>query len=377
MSAEDPPASRTMRASPSHQRNGHEDRTGSVSRTEDTRGSTQQAHPEHLSTGPASWAAKGSSSSFPYNDCNDIDSEYNMGRDQASRLNHSYREQTMLCRGSGSGSINGAMQAQQEHFLGRMWYRDSPSSSKPSLGMSHELDESAKQSFQRSHQSPFHNTMVDISGHSSERHGSPHTVPQISVSTSPATDTFHQASPLSHAEQNGYSSAAPHFDEGRYSPIPSRSRRLQKLHKVRHHCDIDPNQGTSSPGQGSHPVLSRAERMAALERRMVANGLSAPGRTRASLGKKRLGQAGCKHVGAVQMNECSTTSGSESSESEVETNKGNCGSPLMFGNPVEANSTSPIPHNKFSFGSLQLDEEADEDGCHAFSDEEGGQIFSC
>ncbi|XP_069558731.1 FERM, ARHGEF and pleckstrin domain-containing protein 1-like isoform X2 [Brachyistius frenatus] len=51
VSAEDPIASRTTRASPTHQRNGHEDRTGSVSRTEERTGSTRQTHPEHLSTG--------------------------------------------------------------------------------------------------------------------------------------------------------------------------------------------------------------------------------------------------------------------------------------------------------------------------------------
>ncbi|XP_029314634.1 FERM, ARHGEF and pleckstrin domain-containing protein 1 [Cottoperca gobio] len=51
VSAEDPSALRTTRASPSLQRNCHEDRTGPVSRTEETRGSTRQNHPEHLSTG--------------------------------------------------------------------------------------------------------------------------------------------------------------------------------------------------------------------------------------------------------------------------------------------------------------------------------------
>ncbi|XP_040004300.1 FERM, ARHGEF and pleckstrin domain-containing protein 1-like isoform X2 [Xiphias gladius] len=54
VSAEDPSASRTTRASPSNQRNGHEERTGSVSRTEETRGSTPQNQPEHLSTGVVS-----------------------------------------------------------------------------------------------------------------------------------------------------------------------------------------------------------------------------------------------------------------------------------------------------------------------------------
>ncbi len=381
MSAEDPSASRTTRASPSLQRNGHDDRTGSVSRTEDTRGSTRQTHPEHLSTGPASRAAKGSSSSIPYIDCSDVDSEYNRSRDRAIRLNHSYREQPLLRRGSGSGSINGALQAQPEHYLGRMRYRESQFSSKQSLNMSHELDESAKQLHQKVDQSPVHSTMADFSAHNRERRSSsPLTVPHMgsrSVVISPAVDASHQSSALGYAGQNGYSSAPPHFDESRFSSIPSRSPRLQKPQKVRHHSDTDPNRGTSSLGQESRPVLSRAERMAALERRMVANGLSASGRPRASLGQKRLGQAGVTHVGPVQMNDCSTTSGSESSESEVETNRGNCSSPMVFGNPVEANSTSPIPRNKFSFGSLQLDEEADEDGCNAFSDEDGGQIFSC
>ncbi|XP_041806210.1 FERM, ARHGEF and pleckstrin domain-containing protein 1 [Chelmon rostratus] len=54
VSAEDPSSSRTARASPSHQRNGHGDRTGSVSRIEDSRGSARQTHPEHLSTGVGS-----------------------------------------------------------------------------------------------------------------------------------------------------------------------------------------------------------------------------------------------------------------------------------------------------------------------------------
>lgn len=379
MSVEDPPVSRTTRASPSHQRNGHDDRTGSVSRAEETRSSTRPTNPEHLSTGPASRPAKGSSSSISYIDCNNVDREYNMGRDQAIRLNHNYREQAVFHCGSGSGSINRALQAQQEHSLGRMRYRESPSSSKQLLNTSHDLDGSPKQLYQKVDQSPIRGTMADISGNNRDRHSScPPTVLHMgSGSVCPAVDSSHQSSALGHAEQNGYSSTPAHFGEGRFSFIPSHFPRIQKPEKARHHSDTDPNQGTSPPGQESRPVLSRAERMAALERRMVANGLSAAGRSRPSLGQKRLGQAGVTHVGPVQMNDCSATSGSESSESDAETNRGNCSSPLMPGNPVEANSTSAIPRNKFSFGSLQLDEEADEDGCHAFSDEDGGQIFSC
>ncbi|KAM4557930.1 FERM, ARHGEF and pleckstrin domain-containing protein 1 [Odontesthes bonariensis] len=54
VSAEDPSASRITRASPSPQRNGHQERTGSFSRTEEMRGSPQPTHPGHLSTGVVS-----------------------------------------------------------------------------------------------------------------------------------------------------------------------------------------------------------------------------------------------------------------------------------------------------------------------------------
>uniref|UniRef100_A0A668AJ87 FERM, ARHGEF and pleckstrin domain-containing protein 1 n=1 Tax=Myripristis murdjan TaxID=586833 RepID=A0A668AJ87_9TELE len=109
-SAEDPLAAR-KRASPSSQRNGREDRPGPGARpvAEEARGSARQAHPEQLSTGPASWIAKGSSSSIPFIDCSDIDSEYDVVRGQVSRwqTNQNYREQAMPRRGSGTGSVNG------------------------------------------------------------------------------------------------------------------------------------------------------------------------------------------------------------------------------------------------------------------------------
>ncbi|CAB1429304.1 unnamed protein product [Pleuronectes platessa] len=374
VSAED--ASRPTKPSPSHQTNGHEDRTGSVSRTEETRGSTRQIHQEPPSTGLPPRAATASSSSLHYIGWNNIDYDYNTCRDQDTRMNH--REKAVLHQATGFENMNGDVRAQQENFTSRMHHREPASPSKPPLPPSHKLDPT--QSYKRSDQSLVYGTMADISAQSRDRQScSPLTVPHMMGSRSgvptPAPDASHPAHSLNHAEQNGYSSAHPHFDEGGHSPVPSRSSHLQKLHKMRH-IDTDPDQGASLPGQEAHPVLSRAERMAALERRMVANGLSAPGRSRAGPGKKRLGQAGATHVGAVQMNDCSNTSGSESSESEVETNRGNCSSPLMFGNAAEAGSNSPLPRNKFSFGSLQLDEEADEDN-NVFSDDDSGQIFSC
>uniref|UniRef100_A0A674PP11 FERM, ARHGEF and pleckstrin domain-containing protein 1 n=1 Tax=Takifugu rubripes TaxID=31033 RepID=A0A674PP11_TAKRU len=140
------------------------------------------------------------------------------------------------------------------------------------------------------------------------------------------------------------SSAPLHLDDGRSSPLPTRSSRFQKLPTARPLSDTSPNQGASSRGQENRPTLSRAERMAALERRMLANGLSAPGRPRTGPGQKRKGHPGGPHVGGVQMNDCCTTSGSESSESEAEFNGGS--SPQMSGNPVETSFASSIPRSK-------------------------------
>uniref|UniRef100_A0A673C2E5 FERM, ARHGEF and pleckstrin domain-containing protein 1 n=1 Tax=Sphaeramia orbicularis TaxID=375764 RepID=A0A673C2E5_9TELE len=66
----------------------------------------------------------------------------------------------------------------------------------------------------------------------------------------------------------------------------------------------------------------------------------------------------------------------ESEFKKIPFERGNSSSPTMFGNPMEDKPSSPIPRNKFSFGSLQLDEDADEEESQAFSDEEGGQIYS-
>ncbi|KAM4731411.1 FERM, ARHGEF and pleckstrin domain-containing protein 1-like isoform 2-T2 [Anableps anableps] len=54
VSAEDPAVSRTSQMSPAHQRNGHEDRKGSISKNEESRASTRQMSPEHLNQGVVS-----------------------------------------------------------------------------------------------------------------------------------------------------------------------------------------------------------------------------------------------------------------------------------------------------------------------------------
>uniref|UniRef100_A0A672JR96 FERM, ARHGEF and pleckstrin domain-containing protein 1 n=1 Tax=Salarias fasciatus TaxID=181472 RepID=A0A672JR96_SALFA len=66
VSAEDPSTSRTSRMSPSYQRNGHEERAGSVSRAEETRGSPRQIQLEHPSAGLTSHPQQSSSPGHPH-----------------------------------------------------------------------------------------------------------------------------------------------------------------------------------------------------------------------------------------------------------------------------------------------------------------------
>lgn len=359
MSAEDP-SLRMARVSPSHQTNGHDDRTPPTTRAEEAQGPTRQRNPEHLNTGPAFPAVRGS-----YVHYNDVDADYNMQWDQTRRSNSGYREQA--APRYSSGSFNGP----QEVVQGRMWY-----SSKQSFSVSRDFDDYPEQSW------PSAAAAEDSRGHGRERRGCS---PLAPLQAAPRS-----ADDPSYAEHNGCGPPPVPADDGRYSSVPSRSSRSPK--KSRRHINTEPNRAAAAApavhhGHQSHPVLSRAERMAALERRMVANGLSAPGRPRSGgSGRRRKGRAGVggagggvsSHMTGVNMGDFGTTSGSESSESEAEPNRGGGGGggPQTCDSQAEANG-APLPRNKFSFGSLQLDEEADEDGCHAFSDEEVGQIFSC
>lgn len=343
MSAEDPSSSRTARASPQHQTNGHEGSGSPPSRIEEKRGSVRQTHPEHQSTGPASLASAFTNS---HSDYSDVNSGYNGGRARPGRFNCGHREQVV--HGSGPGSVGRLRPSSKHLFNVTCGFEESPS-----------------------HQSPAQRNTAEhgLSAGEGGCSGPPAGPRPGSVAAASPVDSFR------YSDQNGCSSAPLLFDEGRASPLPARSSRLQKLPKAGAQSDPDPNQGASSGGQEHCPTLSRAEHMAALERRMLANGLSAPGRSRSGHGRKRKAHAGAALMGGVQMNDCGATSGSESSESEAESNRGS--GPQTAVNPVESSFTSSLPRSKFSFGSLQLDEEADEEGCSVLSDEDGGQIFNC
>lgn len=75
----------------------------------------------------------------------------------------------------------------------------------------------------------------------------------------------------------------------------------------------------------------------------------------------------------------STSSGTESSDTESDAGSNSYSQPLVYGNPGAANS-SPMPRSKFSFGSLQLEDEGQggEDGYgYPINDEDRAQSFNC
>lgn len=103
---------------------------------------------------------------------------------------------------------------------------------------------------------------------------------------------------------------------------------------------------------------------------MLANGLTPPGKANLKPSSPH------RRFGAVQMIDGSTSSGTDTSDSEEAESTGSCSQSLGFENQA-ARSSSPLPRNKYSFGSLQLDDLDDEGGCVNLSDEEGMQVFNC
>ncbi|KPP63762.1 FERM, RhoGEF and pleckstrin domain-containing protein 1-like, partial [Scleropages formosus] len=315
---------------------------------------------DHLSTGPASRAAKGSSSSIPYIDCSDIDSEYDVARGRVtrshSRTNDNYEDEPAIW----GGGVNGAYHHEREKGLAKIKYRESAAVSGAPLGLSREFesDDPLDTSFFRGgpHGGPLHSTLLEEVFRVSQQR-SPLTAGSKSACSSPVANAFHRTSSLGNREPNGHAGRSGRWDQGlrfgSHSPIASRALPNHKLPNGHNRSDTDPlvlSRAGSSPAPPK-PVLSRAERMVALERRMMANGLSPPGQPKPSPVQK--------------------------SDSESDTG-GSAGRPLVYGNPAAVGSSSPLPRSRFSFGSLQLDEEEvdEEDGCFNFSDEDRARLVS-
>ncbi len=372
--------------------------------------SKQQA--EHLSTGLASHSAKGSSSSIPYIDCSDIESEYDVVKGRVTRSHsHTHDNDEVEPNGCRAGKSNGYGNGQHNgKGASKSRFRESPLTS-------HRLGQSSD-TFNGSQLSngsfcgngspralPLSSTLVDELFQGMDRRGlvspSSHLVGSRSANCSPVMSSFHKTNSLNHPEQIGYS-GRPRWDDGShyltngrsgsepqhygsYSPIVNRFPHLQKLQNgMRNRSDTDPmilSQLSSTPANEPRSVVSKAERIAALERRVAANGLGASSQTRSSSVQRLYGSrlSANDHSSPVHMIDGSTSSGTESSDTESDAGSNSYSQPLVFGNPGAANS-SPMPQSKFSCGSLQLEDEGqggDNGYSYPINEEDGAQFFNC
>uniref|UniRef100_A0A8C1NK97 FERM, ARH/RhoGEF and pleckstrin domain protein 1 n=1 Tax=Cyprinus carpio TaxID=7962 RepID=A0A8C1NK97_CYPCA len=336
-------------SSPSTQRNGCSDQT--YPSQEDSRSPAAKQQPVDRA-GLASRAAKGSSSSIPYIDCSDAEFSEQEVRGRVSR-SHSHT------RDGNSDSAYGTGQA------------TSPAHSYPSPSSPNQSANIFVSPFFGGRvRGPLHSTLLEeMAAKSSLNH---HTGTR-SLTSSPAPSSIHRTSSLSYAQYNGhtgrsFNSKAKREERGGLfsscSPIMNRSANKSQ-NTV---SQLERNMRVSN--QPQPPVLSRAERMAMLERRMLANGLTPPGKANLKPSSPH------RRFGAVQMIDGSTSSGTDTSDSEEAESTGSCSQSLGFENQA-ARSSSRLPRNKYSFESLQLDELDDEGGCVNLSDEEGMQVFSC
>lgn len=353
---------------------------------------------EHLSTGLASLAAKGSSSSIPYIDCSDIDSEYDLVKGRItvsrSRAHDSDEVQTAGRRGAVS-NVNGNAQ-QNGHGSGRSRFSHRLAQSSDTFNGSQSSNGSlcgngSPRAF------PLSSTLVDEMFHG-PKSPTAHVLASRSANCSPVLSGFHKTSSLNYTDQIGHSGRR-RWDDGRrylsnggdaqhygsYSPIVSRSPHLQKLQNgMRNRSETDPmilSQLNSPPANEPRPAVSRAERIAALERRLAANGRGASSQARSNTHQHVYGSrlSANDHNSPLHMMDGSTSSGTESSDTESDAGSHSYSQPLVYGNPGAAGS-SPVPQNKFSLGGLQREEkgQARDDGyLYPLSNEDEAEFFNC
>uniref|UniRef100_A0A8B9K191 FERM, ARH/RhoGEF and pleckstrin domain protein 1 n=1 Tax=Astyanax mexicanus TaxID=7994 RepID=A0A8B9K191_ASTMX len=355
----------------SGQRGGRSD--GGSAATDDSRGQGRQQGAELHTAGLASRTAKGSSSSIPYIDCSDAEFSELEVRGRVSR-SHSRTND----KGPGFNTLR---PHEREGSQSKHRHRESPplspvvhaetpphhyhsplrSSSPSSHNHSYDVYESSLCGGVPPMRGPLHSTLLD---ELASRSPAPtrHLPGTRSLTSSPALFSFHRASSLSHARYNGHGQHDGEHGHGHHNNMDglAGSGRSFSLRSA-------PREERGGLFSSCSPIMNRAVN--------AAKGQSSGGR-----GNRSTASPHRRRHGGVPMIDGSTSSGTDTSDSEEVESTGSCGQSLGFGNPAARSSSpiSPLPRNKFSFGSLQLDEDENGDGgCVDFSDEEGAQVFSC
>nr|KAF6373629.1 FERM, ARH/RhoGEF and pleckstrin domain protein 1 [Pipistrellus kuhlii] len=336
---------------------------------------TQQSKPQppQPSTGPASRAARGSSTSIPFIDCSDIDSEYDLLREQTSRSRSQTNDNYEGDLTSGVYLLSG------EERRGDARGRASPRSGKSSRPPSREFldDDSADITFDMSGSPrlPRHSSLIDEMFRGCGGR-SPLATPLSPSSRSSSPDlSWDRTGSQGYVSENGHGpregsvgedalpGQGPRDENG--SPVSQRPY-LRNLPSRYNKSETNPlilSQVASIPealdrldGHGKGEPAG----LAGSEGRMLANGAPLLGPAPRVPGM----QPGCASAVAdplvpLQLAEGSTSSGTESSDSDSGA-VSPWSQPLVFGNPAVLGSPSPRRSKKAMDG-LHLSEEQEEE----------------
>lgn len=334
---------------------------------------TQQSKPQppQPSTGPASRAARGSSTSIPFIDCSDVDSEYDLLREQASQS----RSQT---NDNYEGDLtSGVYLLSREERRIETRHRASPHSVRSSRPPSREFldDDSADITFDISGSPRLrHSSLIDEMFRGSGSH-SPLAAPLSPSSRSSSPNmSWDRTGSQGYVSENGHDPRerdvgedtlpgwSPHYENS--SPILQRPY-LRNLSSKYNKSETDPlilSQVASTPEAMDRLDGHEKGELASLagsEVRILANGTPFVG----PMSKVPIVQSVCAggmvdYLAPLQMTEDSTSSGTESSDSDSEM-VNPLSQPLMFGNPAVLSSPSLL-RSKKSLGGLYLSEEQEE-----------------
>uniref|UniRef100_A0A8C8ZQU1 FERM, ARH/RhoGEF and pleckstrin domain protein 1 n=1 Tax=Prolemur simus TaxID=1328070 RepID=A0A8C8ZQU1_PROSS len=324
------------------------------------RAQQSKAQPRQPSTGPASRAARGSSTSIPFIDCSDVDSEYDLLREQASQS----RCQT---NDNYEGDLtSGVYLLSRDERQIEARRRASPHSAKSSRPPSREFldDDSADITFDTSGSPglPRHSSLIDemfrgSSGHSplatplspSSRSSSPNMSWDRTGSQGYVSENGHDPREGSIGEDTLPSQGLPY---GSCSPLSQRPylRRLPSRHNKSETDPLILSQVASTP-EAMDRLDGQGKGVAASEGRRLANGAPLTGPP----SKGPAVQCACAssvadQLAPLQMTEGSTSSGTESSDSDSDmVSPGH--QPLVFGNPAALSSPS-LPRSQVSLRGL-------------------------
>lgn len=310
---------------------------------------TQQskAQPPQPSTGPASRAARGSSSSIPFIDCSDVDSESDLLREQASQSQSQTNDNYEGDLTSGVYLLSGDERRTEARR------RASPPSVKSSRPPSREFvdDDSADLTFDMSGSPrlPRHSSLIDELFRGSGGRSPPATPLSPSSRRSSPSRSWDRTGSQGYVSENGHDPREENTGEG---PLPSQGPPyenpspvlqrpyLRNLPSRYNKSETDPlilSQVASTPeamggldGREKGGLAS----LAASEGRMLANGAPQVGPTSKIPVVRSVCARGLADQRApLQVTEGSTSSGTESSDSDSEM-VAHLSQPLTFGNPA-------------------------------------------